>query len=85
MHDSYLFKRISDSLVDMCEENGVKKITFVEINVHYSSRINSKNLQDFLIAEIPTLVDENTKVVVEVVDSIEDSSALILAVEGYKD
>ena len=84
MYDSYLFKRIADSLIDMCAENRIKKITYLEINVHHNSHINSKSLQDYLIEEIPNLVDDDSKIVVDVEDNIEELSALILSIEGYK-
>jgi len=85
MHDTFLFKNISDSLAAMCEENNIKKILYLEVDVHDHSHVNSESLLDYLIDNIPDLVDEDTNVLVEIGEDVNELTAMIRVIEGQYD
>lgn len=84
MHDSLLMQNISDSLNSICKDNGIKKITKIEIAVGYGSPINEKNLIDHLVDMNKGLVDHKTKAKVLLVDNLPDQIAEIKRIEGEK-
>ncbi|MEA4825097.1 MAG: hypothetical protein VB130_00460 [Clostridium sp.] len=83
MHDSLLMQNISASLNGICKDNGIKKITTIEIAVGYGSPINEKNLIDHLVDMNKGLVDHKTRAKV-VFDNLPDQIAEIKIIEGAK-
>lgn len=83
MHDSLLMQNISSSIKSICEENGIKKISLLEISVNDKSHINEKNLLEHLIDLNRKVVDVNTSVKV-LFENLPDEVVQIMKVEGEK-
>ncbi|MCY6372033.1 hypothetical protein [Clostridium ganghwense] len=83
MHDSFLMQNISKSLNNICMDNGIKKITSMEISVNFNSHINEENLLEHLIDMNKGFVDKYTKVKV-VFGDMPELTATIRKVEGEK-
>lgn len=83
MHDSLLMQNISSSIKSICEENGIKKISLLEISVNDKSHINKKNLLEHLIDLNRKVVDVNTSVKV-LFENLPDEVVQIMKVEGEK-
>lgn len=85
MHDTFLFKKISDSLEEICRGSRIRKITRIEVGVHEHSHVNSTTLLENLLEYIPHLVDRDTEVVVETEEDVKELTALIKSIEGLYD
>jgi len=83
MHDSLLMQNISSSIKSICEENGIKKISLLEISVNDKSHINENNLLEHLMDLNGEVVDTNTNVKV-IFENLPDEVAQIMKVEGEK-
>lgn len=83
MHDSFLMQNISKSLNTICMDNGIKKVTLIEISVNSNSHINEENLLEHLIDMNSGLVDKYTEVKV-VFEDIPQLTAAIKKIEGDK-
>ncbi|QVK18619.1 hypothetical protein KHQ81_02560 [Mycoplasmatota bacterium] len=57
-----LFKKIADTLFEMCKENQIGVITYFEVEIQVNSQVNKQSLLNYLIEEIPELVNYNTKI-----------------------
>lgn len=57
-----LFKKIADTLFEMCKENQIGVITYFEVEVQINSQVNKQSLLNYLIDEIPELVNYDTKI-----------------------
>jgi len=84
MHDSFLFKKIAERLFEMCKENHIYKITFLEVDVNYDSHVNQHSLLKHLIIEIPELVNYDTEIRVNQ-GNTDALIALVKTVEGDSD
>ncbi len=83
MHDSFLMQNISKSLNTICMDNGIKKVTLMEISVNSNSHINEENLLEHLIDMNSGLVDKYTEIKV-VFEDIPQLTAAIKKIEGDK-
>lgn len=57
-----LFNKIADTLFEMCKENQIGVITYFEVEVQIISQVNKQSLLNYLIDEIPELVNYDTKI-----------------------
>lgn len=83
MHDSFLMQNISKSLNTICMDNGIKKVTLIEISVNSNSHINEENLLEHLMDMNSGFVDKYTRVKV-VFEDIPQLTAAIKKIEGDK-
>lgn len=83
MHDSLLMQNISSSIKSICEENGIKKISLLEISVNGNSHINESNLLEHLIDLNREVVAEDTNVKV-IFENLPDEVVQIMIIEGEK-
>lgn len=83
MHDSFLMQNISKSLNTICMDNGIKKVTLIEISVNSNSHINEENLLEHLMDMNSGFVDKYTQVKV-VFEDIPQLTAAIKKIEGDK-
>ncbi|WP_125152040.1 hypothetical protein [Clostridium rectalis] len=83
MHDSFLMQNISSEIKRICKENGLKRVTFLEITVAHSSHITEDNLLEHLKDLNGDLINKFTKVKVNYED-IEELIAIIKEVQGEK-
>ena len=81
MHDTFLFKRITDEVDRICKENNINKLTLLEVTVHTNSHVDKESLYEHLILEQSSLLDYSTNVVVNKKE-IEELTAIINKVEG---
>lgn len=59
MHDTFLLKKISDSLEQICRDKEINKITKVNITVNLNSHVTQETLMLELRDSIPDFIDEN--------------------------
>lgn len=83
MHDSLLMQNISGSLNEICRDNGIRKITKLDIAVNRKSPINERNLLEHLLDMNKGLIDNSTIANV-LLEDIPDEVAEIRKVEGEK-
>ncbi len=83
MHDTFLFKRISDNLAALCEKEKIKEITKVYITVNPDSHVKEDTLRTELQSNIHTLIDKNIEIIVRNKE-LEEMTAIIHRVEGKK-
>ncbi|MCG8539091.1 MAG: hypothetical protein MJA82_04025 [Clostridia bacterium] len=83
MHDTFLFKRISDNLAALCEKEKIKEITKVYITVNPDSHVTEDTLRTELQSNIHTLIDKNIEIIVRNKE-LEEMTAIIHRVEGKK-
>lgn len=81
MEDNYLYKKIAEDIFEICKNNGILKVMYIEICVSENSRINENNLLNKLIDEIPELVDFDMKIKINR-QLIENMQILIKTVDG---
>ena len=83
MHDSLLMQNISGSLNEICRDNGIRKVTKLEIAVNKKSPINERNLLEHLLDMNKGLIDNSTITNV-LLEDIPDEVAEIRKIEGEK-
>lgn len=83
MHDTFLFKKISESLQQICREKGINKITKVDITVNLNSHVTQESLMEELKNSIPDFIDKDLNLQVQRKD-IEELTAHINSIEGEK-
>lgn len=83
MHDTFLFKKISESLEEICRDKGINKITKVKITVNLNSHVTQESLMEELSNSIPDFIDEDLDLQVHTKD-IEELTAYINSIEGRK-
>lgn len=83
MHDSFLMQNISKSLKNICMDNGIKKVTSLEISVNPNSHINEENLLEHLIDMNSGFVDKYTEIKV-IFEDMPELTATIKKIEGDK-
>lgn len=81
MHDTFLLKRISESLCDLIRDNKVGRITRMRIITSQNSHIHKDNLYEQLLTDHHGAVGEWTEIIIERKD-IENLTAIIESIEG---
>lgn len=81
MHDTFLLKRISESLGKLRNEKKLDRITKVKIITNPDSHITRENLLEQLIQELDTAVGDWTEIIIERQD-IDNLTAVIKSIEG---
>lgn len=81
MHDTFLLKRISESLYGICNENCIARVNKLRIITSQNSHIQQDNLLEHLQEEHAGLVGEWTEIVIERQD-MENLTAIIDIVDG---
>jgi len=81
MHDSFLLHKLAESLQRICDENSLKRIKELEIEVSADSHITSEDLREHLIEIIPLLVSKETEIRVRKT-AIETQNAVIYMLKG---
>ncbi|GMQ65215.1 hypothetical protein [Vallitalea maricola] len=81
MHDTFLFKKISDYLKNLCEEQNINKLTSVNVIVNHDSHVTEDTLLEELRMNIGEYLSDKIKIYVEH-KQIEALTAIIYKVEG---
>jgi Zn finger protein HypA/HybF involved in hydrogenase expression len=83
MHDTFLIKKISDEVSNLCRMNGFYRLTKLVVTVNQSSHVNEENLLHQLHHTNKKLYGEWTKIQV-LRDNIQDQTAILQTIEGEK-
>ncbi len=83
MHDTFLLKRISESLNEICEANKIIKVHKLRIITNPNSHIYKENLYEHLKEANSELVGDWTDIIIFKED-IEALTAIIDSIEGVK-
>ena len=81
MHDTFLLNRISESLIKLCNEDKIFRITKLRIITNHHSHIQESNLYEHLLRNTNGVVGEWTEIIIDRQD-IENLTAIIDKVEG---
>ncbi|WP_113675307.1 hypothetical protein [Vallitalea guaymasensis] len=81
MHDTFLFKKISDYLKNLCEEQNINKLTSLTVVVNHDSHVTEDTLLEELRVSIGEYLSDKVKIYVEH-KQIEALTAIIYKVEG---
>ncbi len=81
MHDSFLLHKIAASLQRICDENSLKRIKELEIEVSADSHITSEDLREHLIEIIPLLISKETEIRIRKT-ALETQNAVIYMLKG---
>ena len=81
MHDTFLLKRISESLRELCNANSITRVMRLQIITSQNSHIQHDNLYEQLLIDHNGVVGEWTEIIIERQD-IERLTAVIESVEG---
>lgn len=81
MHDTFLLKRISESLSELCNANSITRVIRLQIITSQNSHIQHDNLYEQLLSDHNGVVGEWTEIIIERRD-IESLTAIIENVEG---
>ena len=83
MHDTFLLKRITESLNEICKINKIVRVDKLKIITNPNSHIHEDNLYEHLKEGNPELIGDWTEIVI-VREDIEALTAIIDSVEGEK-
>lgn len=81
MHDTILLSKISQSLDECCKKKNFSRINKIAVVVNNHSHINLSNLSEYLKNYNKNLIDDCTKIKIEIED-LPDQIAIIRSVEG---
>ncbi len=81
MHDTFLLKRISDALYELCHENKIVQVKKLRIITSQNSHLGKENLYEHLKMQPGGLVGDWTEILVDKQD-IESLTAVIDSIEG---
>jgi hypothetical protein len=81
MHDTFLLKRISESLGDLVKENRIDRVIKLQIVTNKKSHIHKDNLYEQLISDHNGVVGQWTEIIIDRQD-IESLTAVIESIEG---
>ena len=81
MHDTFLVKRLSESLGQLCKEKRIGKITKLKITTSKDSHIFPGNLIEHLMLDHNEEVGEWTELIIDKQD-IDSLTAVIESIEG---
>jgi len=81
MHDTFLLKRISESLSDLIIEYKLSRVIKLRITTSMNSHIHTDNLYEHLLSEHNGIIGEWTEIIIEKQD-IDDLTAVIESIEG---
>jgi len=81
MHDTILLSKISQGLTECCKSKKILKVNKLTVNVNENSHINSCNLYEYLKNYNNDIVDEATKIKIEIED-LPDQVVIISSIEG---
>lgn len=81
MHDTFLLKKISESLSELCNSNSITRVMKLQIITSRNSHIHHDNLYEQLLSDHNGAVGEWTEIIIERCD-IESLTAIIKSVEG---
>jgi Zn finger protein HypA/HybF involved in hydrogenase expression len=83
MHDTYLIKKISKEVQELCKMNGLAKLTKLVVTVNYRSHVNEDNLMKQLGHMNKKMFGTWTQIEV-LRDDIQDQIAILHTIEGEK-
>lgn len=81
MHDTFLNERIYETLLKLCQENKVLKLSKVNIAVNIDSHISANSLREHFSERNSNLLGDWTEIIVEKQD-VGKLNAVIKSVEG---
>jgi Zn finger protein HypA/HybF involved in hydrogenase expression len=81
MHDTFLLKRISESLSDLIEKNRIDRVIKLQITTSKNSHIHKDNLYEQLLLDHNGVVGQWTEIIIDRQD-IESLTAVIESIEG---
>ncbi|PKM51890.1 MAG: hypothetical protein CVV02_04575 [Firmicutes bacterium HGW-Firmicutes-7] len=65
MHDTFLFENIKKAVFTLCENNAIKRLTYINVSVYVESHVNEVALYNKLKDSNSNLIGDWTKVAVE--------------------
>jgi hypothetical protein len=83
MKDSYLIKKISNEVQELCKMNELAKLTKLVVTVSYRSHVNEENLRKQLTHGNKKMFGAWTQIEV-LQDDIQDQIAILQTIEGEK-
>lgn len=84
MHDTFLIKKISDEVNELCKMNQLKKLTKLVVTVNDKSHVNEENLNHRLHHLNKKVFGSWTHIEVLRDDNIQDQTAILQTIEGEK-
>lgn len=81
MHDTFLLKNITNSLIELCNEYEIDKIKQLTLVVNHDSHINEENLIDHLRLYNPNIIAKELKLEI-LREDIERQTAIIKSIQG---
>jgi len=83
MKDTYLIKKISEEVNELCKMNQLKKLTKLVVTVNHRSHVNEENLNHQLCHMDKKIFGKWTQIQV-LRDDIQDQTAILHTIEGEK-
>jgi hypothetical protein len=83
MHDSYLIKKISDEVQELCKIDSLEKLTKLVVTVNYRSRVDEEHLMKQLKHRNKKMFGPWTQILV-LRDDIREQTAILHVIEGEK-
>jgi phosphotransferase system IIB component len=81
MHDTFLLRKISESLEEICKGKEINKITRLEITVNFNSHVTKESLMQELNDTMSNFIHQDFNLQVHK-KNIEELTACINIVEG---
>jgi len=81
MHDTFLLKRISESLSELIKKNSIGRVIKLRIVTSQNSHIHQDNLYELLLIDHNGIVGEWTEIIIDRQD-IDSLTAVIQSIEG---
>ncbi|MEA5084740.1 MAG: hypothetical protein VB018_11425 [Lachnospiraceae bacterium] len=83
MHDTFLNQNLYDSIVNLCKEHSIAKISNLIITVHTNSHISKESLREHFSDRNSALIGDWTNILVQKKE-IEPLTATIEQIDGEK-
>jgi Zn finger protein HypA/HybF involved in hydrogenase expression len=83
MHDTFLIKKISEEVLELCKMNKLNKLTKLVVTVNHDSHVDEENLNHQLHHMNKKIFGEWTHIQV-LRDDIQAQTAILQTIEGEK-
>jgi Zn finger protein HypA/HybF involved in hydrogenase expression len=83
MHDTFLIKKISEEVNELCKMNQFNRLTKLVVTVNHNSHVNEENLNHQLHHMNRKVFGGWTQIIV-LHDDIQEQSAILQTIEGEK-
>ncbi|HHV98881.1 MAG TPA: hypothetical protein GXX36_04795 [Clostridiaceae bacterium] len=81
MHDTFLYERIYEALLKLCQENKLIKLNKINLAVNTDSHISENSLREHFSERNNNLLGEWTEIIIEKQD-VGKLNAVIKSIEG---